>query len=97
MGGGAVPALEKAECDEAPLSHVGCMDAGDAAFYDGRLLHCGGANRSDQLRMLFYVTFRHADAVGHDVSGDGDEAAECQGASVRLSDLEQELFGASDS
>ena len=30
--------------------------------YDGRLLHCGTANDSDELRVLFYVTFRHADA-----------------------------------
>jgi hypothetical protein len=29
--------------------------------YDGRLLHCGGANRSDELRVLFYLTFRAAD------------------------------------
>ena len=28
--------------------------------YDGRLLHCGGANRSDELRVLFYLTFRAA-------------------------------------
>ena len=40
--------------------------AGEAALYDGRLLHCGGANRSDELRILFYLTFRAAtdDGVG---------------------------------
>ena len=32
--------------------------------YDGRLLHCGGANRSDELRVLLYLTFRAADGGG---------------------------------
>ena len=36
--------------------------------YDGRLLHCGGANRSDELRVLFYLTFRAAD--GGQVGGE---------------------------
>ena len=45
----------------APPSRVALLDAGDAALYDGRLLHCGGANRSDELRVLFYLTFRAAD------------------------------------
>ena len=38
------------------------LDAGDAAVYDSRVLHCGGANRSDRLRALLCVTFRHTDA-----------------------------------
>ncbi len=42
----------------APPSWVGLLGAGDAALYDGRLLHCGGANRADRPRALFYVTFR---------------------------------------
>ena len=41
-----------------PPSWVGLLETGDAAFYDGRLLHCGGANRSDRPRALFYLTFR---------------------------------------
>jgi len=47
-----------------PPSCVGLLRAGEAALYDGRLLHCGGANRSDQLRVLFYVTFRAAEGGG---------------------------------
>ena len=46
----------------APPSRVALLDCGDAALYDGRLLHCGGANRSDRRRLLFYLTFRSADA-----------------------------------
>jgi hypothetical protein len=72
---------------------VGCLSKGDAALYDGRLLHCGGANRSDKLRILFYVTFRHAKAIGKDVSGDGAAAAASEGSSVRLGDLRKELCG----
>ena len=34
--------------------------AGEASVYDGRLRHSGSANRGDALRVLFYVTFRHA-------------------------------------
>ena len=41
-----------------PSSCVGLLQAGDATLYDGRLLHCGGANRSDKRRILMYVTFR---------------------------------------
>ena len=74
-----------------PPSRVGTLTAGEAAVYDGRLLHCGGANRSDRLRMLFYVTVRAASAAGCDVSGDGPEAASTQG-SATLGELREELF-----
>ena len=33
------------------------LGAGDAALYDSRTLHCGGANRSPSPRALFYFTF----------------------------------------
>ena len=46
----------------SPPSSVALLETGDAALYDGRLLHCGGANRSDELRVLFYLTFRAATA-----------------------------------
>ena len=38
------------------------LNAGDAAIYDSRLLHCGGANRSRDkpARILFYFTVRYA-------------------------------------
>lgn len=29
---------------DAPRSFVGLLDVGDVALYDGRLMHCGGAN-----------------------------------------------------
>jgi hypothetical protein len=36
------------------------LNAGDAAIYDSRILHCGGANRSHEkpARVLFYFTIR---------------------------------------
>ena len=61
-----------------PVSVVGLLDTGDASLYDGRILHCGGANTAqaaaeehaddddDALRVLFYVTFRHARAPDAD-------------------------------
>jgi len=49
-----------------PASWVGLLDAGDAALYDGRLLHCGGANRADRPRALLYVTFRAVEDAGED-------------------------------
>lgn len=39
------------------LPHVlSTLNVGDAAVYDSRLLHCGGANRSPRRRVLFYFT-----------------------------------------
>ena len=35
------------------------LAAGDAAVYDSRLLHCGGANRSDRPRVLLYLSLLH--------------------------------------
>jgi len=45
-GGGDAPAGGAAAAP-AP-SRVGLLDTGDATLYDGRLLHCGGANRSER-------------------------------------------------
>ena len=49
-----------ARSDNAEI--VGCS-------WDGRLLHCGGANRNDrnEPRVLLYVTFRNPAAVGETV------------------------------
>jgi ectoine hydroxylase-related dioxygenase (phytanoyl-CoA dioxygenase family) len=33
------------------------LGAGDATFFDSRLLHCGGANGSERRRVLFYFSF----------------------------------------
>jgi ectoine hydroxylase-related dioxygenase (phytanoyl-CoA dioxygenase family) len=33
---------------------------GDAAVYDSRTLHCGGANVSDNVRVIFYFSFLNA-------------------------------------
>jgi len=38
---------------------IALLEAGDAALYDGRVLHCGGANRSHEPRALLTITFRH--------------------------------------
>ena len=54
-----------------PASCVALLDTGDAALYDGRTLHCGGANRSDRRRLLLYLTFRRAGADEDGESGGG--------------------------
>ena len=49
-----------------PLSYTSLLRRGEASLYDGRILHCGSANtakassESDGLRVMFYMTFRHA-------------------------------------
>ena len=53
---------------KAPPSWVGLLNKGDCTLYDGRLLHCGGANRSDKARVLFYVTFRAGGGDGRKLS-----------------------------
>ena len=67
---GDVTTLVAAEDGSAPLSYVGLLQTGEASLYDGRILHCGGANNAtpggeegDGMRVLFYMTFRHADAA----------------------------------
>ena len=71
QGGGA----SKAGGDDPPLSWVGTLATGDAALYDGRLLHCGGANRADVPRVLFYLTFRNPIAAGERGGGGGKDGA----------------------
>ena len=52
--------------DGPPLSYTSLLMRGEASLYDGRILHCGSANTavassdSDGLRVMFYMTFRHA-------------------------------------
>ena len=46
----------------AAASSVALLETGECALYDGRLLHCGTAHQGDELRVLFYVTFRHVNA-----------------------------------
>jgi len=59
--------LPTTHCDAA--AHMAVNAHGDASLYDGRILHCGGTNSAggpddgDGLRVLFYLTFRHADAL----------------------------------
>ena len=48
--------------------------SGSAALYDSRLLHCGGANRSQRPRVLFYFTVSNPDH--DDESTDGEEEEE---------------------
>eukprot|EP00929_Paragymnodinium_shiwhaense_P114520 TRINITY_DN82973_c0_g1_i1.p1 TRINITY_DN82973_c0_g1~~TRINITY_DN82973_c0_g1_i1.p1 ORF type:complete len:309 (-),score=78.40 TRINITY_DN82973_c0_g1_i1:3-929(-) len=47
---------------QGATSAVAVMDAGDGTLYDGRTLHCGGANRSDVRRTLLNITFCHAES-----------------------------------
>ena len=54
---------------------LGILSAGEAAIYDGRLRHCGSANRGDSLRVLFYVTLRHALDDDETLSARANEAA----------------------
>jgi len=66
---GDATVLRGADGTSPPLSRVGLLSTGDASLYDGRILHCGGTNSAggpddgDGLRVLFYLTFRHADAL----------------------------------
>lgn len=59
-----------ATCDQllATYPHVlSTLTSGSASSYDSRLLHCGGANNSnDRTRMLFYFTFTNPDGVDDD-------------------------------
>ena len=41
---------------------LGTLGRGDAMLFDSRLLHCGSANESDARRVLFYFSFRAAEA-----------------------------------
>lgn len=59
-----------------PLNYVGLLDTGDAQLYDGRVLHCGGANNpveqtlrtkdvpADGLRVCFGFVFMKAGMKG---------------------------------
>ena len=38
---------------------VGILPKGSCVMFDSRLLHCGGANRSNRSRALLYVSFKH--------------------------------------
>jgi hypothetical protein len=38
---------------------LGLLPKGCCAIFDSRTLHCGGANRSDKSRALFYFTFKN--------------------------------------
>lgn len=38
---------------------LGLLPKGCCAIFDSRTLHCGGANRSDTSRALFYFTFKN--------------------------------------
>ena len=68
---------------------VALLKKGEAALYDGRLLHCGTPNTSlDMKRVLFYVTFRHPEG---DIDLGNDEAhsicSMLQAKGLRLKDF----------
>ena len=53
------------------------LSIGDAAIYDSRLLHCGGANRAERPRVLLYFSFPSA------LHAPGDDDDFCNVASIR--------------
>ena len=57
-------ALYERECPADVIARadarLALLRAGDATLYDRRLLHAGARNRSESVRVLFYVTFRAA-------------------------------------
>lgn len=66
------------------------LNSGDLAIYDSRLLHCGGSNRSDKQRILFYFSFKNLSKNKNFVSvGSGSVRASAErqsamnGASMR--------------
>jgi hypothetical protein len=42
------------------------LSLGSAALYDSRTLHCGGANKSNKQRALFYFTFANPEGMDED-------------------------------
>ena len=66
------------------------LNSGDIAIYDSRLLHCGGSNRSDKQRVLFYFSFKNLSknknyvSVGSGtVSATAERLSAMNGASMR--------------
>jgi hypothetical protein len=52
-------ALEERAYVASAESCLALLEPGDATIYDGRLRHSGSGNTSGDVRVLFYVTFRH--------------------------------------
>ena len=81
--------------DEAPPSCVALLGIGDGALYDGRLLHCGGANRSGERRLQFYLTLRRPPSDAGDTEEGGlDPEQDCMDeweGKVTLGQLRDEL------
>ena len=65
------PAARRALLAQAPHA-LSTLAAGDAAVYDSRVLHCGGANRSGRPRVLLYLSLLAPD--GPLATGRGDVA-----------------------
>eukprot|EP00536_Pseudo-nitzschia_multiseries_P014141 jgi/Psemu1/213852/e_gw1.662.7.1 len=40
-------------------NHLATLGTGDCALYNPMTLHCGGANRSEQRRVIFYFSFKN--------------------------------------
>ena len=81
-GRGQVGDLEEGSASQRPLLRHGqlrkphmlsLLSQGSAALFDSRLLHCGGANRSNRPRVIFYFT------IAADNSSDsGGGGSECE-------------------
>ena len=75
---GQVGDLEEGSASQRPLLRHGqlrkphmlsLLSQGSAALFDSRLLHCGGANRSNRPRVIFYFTIAADNSSGGDGSG----------------------------
>lgn len=71
-------------------SVLALLQEGDAALYNSRLLHCATGNLSEEPRVLFVVSFRHASAEPLDSSKKNTKkTARAYSDSVRLRDLRE--------
>eukprot|EP00746_Dinoflagellata_sp_MGD_P146948 gnl/MRDRNA2_/MRDRNA2_79348_c0_seq2.p1 gnl/MRDRNA2_/MRDRNA2_79348_c0~~gnl/MRDRNA2_/MRDRNA2_79348_c0_seq2.p1 ORF type:complete len:291 (+),score=44.29 gnl/MRDRNA2_/MRDRNA2_79348_c0_seq2:87-959(+) len=67
-------------------SAIALLGAGDASLYDTSVLHAGGANRSDEVRVLLTITFRHCSVAKSDLRSMRPEYQKMQ---LRLGDLDK--------
>ena len=70
-------------------SVIGILPKGSCGFYDSRLLHCGGANQSDQSRALFYFSFKNP-KIGYP-GNPGSIRKELASQSLTLKDITDDL------
>ena len=50
---------QKSKLLSQSTNHLSTLGTGDCALYNPMTLHCGGANRSDKRRVIFYFSFKN--------------------------------------